>query len=268
MVVGARMIDDRAAEAAHNRDRVTVLIGIVAVIVVASIYTVSMSRSYDGMAGAVLSHHGHAGHAADGFLELFVMWTVMQVAMMSPTVVPMILMHAKVERYRRPERSPAIHSALFFAGYIAVWVAFSAVFALVQMTLQSAAMLSPQMASASPWLAGGILIAAGRFQSSKLKEACLKECRSPVTYLLLEWREGTTGALRMGAKHGVHCAGCCWALMALLFVAGVMNVVWMALITAFMLIEKVMPEGDLLGRLGGIGMTIWGICLIVLAMAE
>ena len=136
------MIDDRTAEAAHNRDRMTVLIGIAAVIAVASIYTVRMSQSYDRLAGAVLSHHGHAGHAANSFLELFVMWTVMQVAMMSPTVVPMILMHTKVERYRRPGRSPAIHSALFFVGYIAVWVAFSAAFALVQMTLRSAALFA------------------------------------------------------------------------------------------------------------------------------
>jgi predicted metal-binding membrane protein len=124
------------------------------------------------------------------------------------------------------------------------------------------------MASASPWLAGGILIAAGLFQFSKLKEACLSQCRSPVTYFMLEWREGNTGALRMGLKHGVHCVGCCWVLMALLFVAGVMNLLWMALITVFVLIEKVMPRGELFGRVGGVGMVIWGIGIIVMGMVK
>jgi predicted metal-binding membrane protein len=121
-----------------------------------------------------------------------------------------------------------------------------------------------QMASTSHWLSGGILIAAGLFQFSGLKEACLSQCRSPVTYFMLEWREGNTGALRMGLKHGVHCVGCCWVLMGLLFMAGVMNLLWMAVITGFVLLEKVMPKGDIFGRVGGVGMVIWGICLIVL----
>ena len=146
-----------------------------------------------------------------------------------------------------------------------MWVVFSAVFALVQMILQSSALLSPQMASASPWLAGGILVAAGLFQFSKLKEVCLNECRSPVTYFMLEWREEKTGALLMGLKHGIHCVGCCWVLMALLFVAGVMNLLWMGLVTAFVLTEKVTPKGDIFGRVGGVGMMIWGIFLILLA---
>ena len=258
------MTNNPIAEAVIKRDRNIILAGLSAIILVTAIYTVNMAHLYGEMSVAMLQHHNHTGHSGNSFSSLFIMWTVMQIAMMSPTAVPMILMHAKVERSRHPEQSPVIATALFFLGYIIVWVVFSGVFALVQMALQSSALLSPQMASASPWLAGGILIAAGLFQFSKLKEVCLNECRSPVTYFMLEWREGNNGALLMGLKHGIHCVGCCWVLMALLFVAGVMNLLWMALITAFVLIEKVMPKGDIFGRVGGVGMMLWGISLIML----
>lgn len=263
------MTHNLIAEAVIKRDRKIILAGLAAIVVVAAIYTINMAQSYNGVAAAMLHHHhDHAGHGGNNFLNLFIMWTVMQVAMMSPTAVPMILMHTKVERHRNPDQSPIVPTTLFFLGYIIVWAVFSAVFAGVQMALQSAALLPPEMESASPWLAGGILIAAGLFQFSKLKEACLNQCRSPVTYFMLEWREGNTGALLMGLKHGVHCVGCCWVLMALLFVAGVMNLLWMAVITAFVLLEKILPEGDVFGRVGGVGMIIWGICLIALAQVK
>lgn len=253
------------AAAVIKRDRTIVLGGLAALVVVAAIYTISMAKSYGGTSAAMMLHHDHAGHGGDSFLNLFIMWTVMQVAMMSPTAVPMILMHTKVERHRHPEQSPVIPTKLFILGYLLVWAAFSAVLALVQMLMQYTGLQSSQFASTGPWLAGGILIAAGLFQFSKLKQACLSQCRSPVTYFMLEWREGNTGALLMGSKHGIHCVGCCWVLMALIVVAGVMNLLWMAIITAFVLIEKAIPRGDTVGRVGGVGMVIWGICLIALA---
>jgi predicted metal-binding membrane protein len=191
------------------------------------------------------------------------MWTVMQVAMMSPTAVPMILMHGKVERHRQPQKLPFFRISLFFMGYIILWAIFSLAFAALQMGLQSAALLSPTMASNTPWLSGGILIATGLFQFSHLKQACLKQCRSPVTYLMTEWRNGRSGALLMGLKHGAHCVGCCWIIMALLFVAGVMNLFWMAAITAFVLIEKLAPHGDYFGRAVGIVLIVWGILVLV-----
>ena len=262
------MTHNPIADAVIKRDRTIVLTGLAAIFLAAAIYTVSMAQTYGGMPATMLHQHDHTGQGGDSFLILFTMWTVMMVAMMSPTAVPMVLMHTKVERHRHPEQSPIIPTTLFFMGYILVWTAFSAVLALGQMYLQSTALPSPGMASSSPWLAGGILIAAGLFQFSKLKEACLSQCRSPVTYFMLEWREGNTAALRMGLKHGVHCVGCCWVLMALLFVAGVMNLLWMALITAFVLIEKVMTRGDLFGRFGGVGMVVWGIGLIIITLVK
>jgi predicted metal-binding membrane protein len=135
--------------------------------------------------------------------------------------------------------------------------------AAVQMGLQATALLSPMMASSSSWLSGSVLVAAGLFQFSHLKQACLSQCRSPVTYFMTEWRNGHVGALLMGLNHGVHCVGCCWILMALLFVAGVMNILWMAIIMAFVLIEKLAVRGVLFGRIAGVGLIVWGIIVLI-----
>jgi len=258
------------AQTVIRRDRLIVLTGLAAVILAATIYTVNMTGTVN-MAGQLNKPMDvammPAGHSAmpgvHGFWMLFAMWFIMQVAMMSPTAVPMILMHGKIERHRQPHKFPFSRTALFFSGYIILWALFSLVFALLQMGLQSAELLSPMMATNTPWLTGGILIAAGLFQFSHLKQACLKQCRSPVTYLMTEWRNGPNGALLMGLKHGLHCVGCCWIIMALLFVAGVMNLFWMAAITAFVLIEKLAARGDQFGRIVGIGLIIWGILIII-----
>lgn len=252
------------AQAAVRRDRHIVLSGLAAVIFAATLYTVNMAgqliRPMD-IALKPMTHSGVSG--GHSFLMLFSMWTVMQVAMMSPTAVPMILMFVKAERHRHPQQLPFFRITLFFLGYVILWGVFSAVFALAQIGLYSVELLSPTMASTSPWLSGGILIAAGLFQFTPLKQACLKQCRSPVTYLMTAWRDGRAGALRMGLLHGLHCVGCCWILMALLFVAGVMNLFWMATITAFVLIEKLTPGGEIFGRVVGVGLIILGLLIVI-----
>jgi predicted metal-binding membrane protein len=133
---------------------------------------------------------------------------------------------------------------------------------MAQWGLQRAALLSPSAASASPLFGGTVLVAAGVFQWTPLKQACLTQCRSPLSFLMTEWREGKWGALVMGVKHGWYCVGCCWALMALLFVAGVMNLLWMAAITAFVLAEKLLPKGELLARVSGVVLIAAGILLL------
>jgi len=133
---------------------------------------------------------------------------------------------------------------------------------LAQWGLHSAALLSPMMVSTSPFLGGMLLLAAGLFQWTPLKYACLTHCRSPLSFLMTEWREGHWGALIMGLRHGSYCTGCCWFLMALLFVAGVMNVLWVATITAFVLIEKVAPRGDVVGRVAGVVLVIAGLMML------
>ena len=252
------------AQTVARRDRLILLASLSAVIMAAAIYTVNMARQLNSPMDVAQMAAGHSQlSGVNGLLMLFAMWTVMQVAMMSPTAVPMILMHGKIERHNQPERLPFLRSAIFFLGYIIIWAAFSLAFAGLQIGLQSAELLTPMMASSNALLTGGILIAAGLFQFSTLKQACLKQCRSPVTYLMTDWRNGRSGALMMGLKHGVHCVGCCWIIMALLFAAGVMNLFWMAIITAFVLIEKLTARGDYFGRVVGGGLIVGGILVII-----
>jgi predicted metal-binding membrane protein len=194
---------------------------------------------------------------------LVVMWALMMVAMMTPAAAPMILMFATIHRRRAAEGRPTVPTAIFILGYLLVWTLYSAVAAFTQAGLHAAALLSPAMAATSPLLAGGLLVAAGVFQWTPLKRACLAACRSPLSFLMTGWREGRGGALVMGLRHGLYCLGCCWALMALLFVAGVMNLLWVAAIAVAVLVEKVIPRGELVSRL--VGVALIGAGALVLA---
>ena len=187
-----------------------------------------------------------------------VMWTVMMVAMMTPSAAPVILLFAGAQRARRAARSPIV-TAVFGAGYLLVWTAFSAAAAAGQWALHQAAMLSPSMSTSSTWLGGGILVAAGIYQLTPTKRACLTHCQSPLGFLMSHWREGTAGALQMGLSHGLYCVGCCWALMCVLFVVGVMNLAWVGALTVFVLLEKAGPAGGMVARIAGAGMAVFGV---------
>jgi predicted metal-binding membrane protein len=170
----------------------------------------------------------------------FSMWVVMMAGMMIPSVAPMVLAHAAIVR-RAPGGRPLLWSGLFVGGYLLAWTGFSALAALAQgMLFRSGALDGPSMA-VGPWVGGAVLLAAGVFQLSRSKGACLSRCRAPIGYFLTEWREGRAGALAMGLRHGVFCVGCCWLLMAVLFVVGIMNILWGAALTAFVIAEKVLP---------------------------
>lgn len=196
-------------------------------------------------------------------LPLFLMWAEMMVAMMLPSATPMLLTFAKIQRNRRESEQPFVATGIFLLGYLTVWTGFSAVAAVMQWALHAKALLSPMMVSSSPLLGGGLLIAAGVFQWTPLKNACLSGCCSPVNFLMTSWREGRAGAFVMGLRHGFHCMGCCWFLMLLLFVAGVMNIWWIALITILVLLEKTVPRGLLVGKIAGIVFTVWGAWMML-----
>jgi len=198
---------------------------------------------------------------------IFLMWTVMMIAMMTPSAAPMILMFASVQRRRREGRSPYVSTGVFLSGYLLVWAFFSALAALAQWGLHSAALLSPMMMTTSAALGGALLAGAGIFQWTPLKQACLTRCRSPFDFIMTEWREGTGGAVAMGLRHGLICAGCCWMLMAILFVAGVMNLVWVAVIAAFVFAEKLLPRGRWVSRHSGAALVVWGAWLALAPMA-
>jgi predicted metal-binding membrane protein len=192
----------------------------------------------------------------------FVMWVVMMVAMMTTSAAPVIIMYQTVSRMQHKENDPLSSTWLFLLGYLVTWAGFSAAATLAQWGLHSAALLTPMMASASPLLGGALLVAAGVYQLTPLKDACLTHCRTPMGFLLAEWRDGKLGPLVMGMRHGLYCVGCCWLLMALLFVGGVMNLAWVALMAAYVLIEKVAPARMWLSRISGIAAIAWGLWMV------
>jgi predicted metal-binding membrane protein len=169
------------------------------------------------------------------------MWVVMMAGMMIPSVAPMVLTHASIMRRRVPRGAPFVPSGLFLGGYLVAWTGFSAVAALSQWVLYRAALLDGHSLAIGPWGGGAVLVAAAVFQVSPAKDKCLSQCRAPLGYFLTEWREGHRGAVVMGVRHGVFCIGCCWLLMAVLFAVGIMNILWGAAITAFVVAEKVLP---------------------------
>ena len=199
-------------------------------------------------------------------LFLLVMWAVMMVAMMVPSATPMIFAFLTVNRTRSVTNRQLVPIGIFVLGYLSVWTAYSAVATLAEWGLHQSALLSTSMASTSGALNGGVLIAAGVFQWTPLKRACLKGCRSPLSFLMSEWREGAAGAFVMGLRHGAYCLGCCWVLMALLFVAGVMNLFWVAVIALLVMAEKLLPKGEVLGKFAGAGLVAAGIVHIAKAL--
>jgi len=195
-------------------------------------------------------------------LALFTMWAVMMVAMMIPSAAPMILAFAGVNRARRAQSMTYVPTSAFVLGYVVAWAGYSVLATVVQEALHSAAMVSSMGVSTSRALGGVLLLAAGIFQWTPWKNTCLMHCRSPLGFIITEWREGVSGAFQMGLHHGVYCIGCCWLLMAVLFVAGVMNLWWVAAISVFVLIEKVAAVGPWTARSIGALFVLWGVWLL------
>jgi predicted metal-binding membrane protein len=192
------------------------------------------------------------------------MWAVMMVAMMVPTAAPMTLMYAAVARKAAAQHNPTAPTFVFVAGYIAMWTVFSLVATIAQYALDRAALLSPMMVSTSTRFGAALLIAAGIYQFTPLKNTCLKNCRAPAHFISRYWRTGNLGAFRLGLRFGAYCVGCCWILMALLFVGGVMNLLWIAAIAIFVLLEKTIPFGDVSGRVAGAAMILVGALSLAL----
>ena len=195
------------------------------------------------------------------------MWWIMMCAMMMPSAAPMVLLYARV--YRHAQRhgqieSPYVPTASFVAGYLFVWLVFSLAATSLQWLLESLGLLDAMMMWSSDLvLSGGLLIAAGTYQFLPLKQACLKHCRSSVDFVSRNWRQGSTGAAAMGIEHGIYCVGCCWPIMALLFVGGIMNVVWIAGLAILVLVEKITPAGRQVANAAGAAMIAAGGYLLV-----
>ena len=197
-----------------------------------------------------------------GFV-MFLMWWIMMIAMMLPSAAPMILLFATVNRNKRSRGSPIVPTGVFTLGYLVTWAGFSLAATLVHWLLDRSGLLSADMATAAGWLGGLILIAAGIYQMTPLKYACLRQCRNPFDFVVNCWRPGQWGAFRMGFSHGIYCVGCCWVMMGLLFYGGVMSLYWIVALSVIVLIEKVLPKGDQLGWLTGLVLIGWGILVLI-----
>ena len=193
------------------------------------------------------------------------MWWVMMIAMMAPSAAPFVLLYGKAMRHANASGSTAyVPTAFLLAGYLSAWLAFSVAAAVLQHALTVAGVVSSGMLqSTSRTFSALVLAAAGVYQLSPLKHACLARCRTPVAFLTRHWRPGRLGAFRLGVHHGAWCVGCCWLLMALLFVGGVMNVVWIAALALLVLIEKIAPAGPLVGRVSGGLLLAWAAATLV-----
>jgi len=254
----------RAVSRAYNRDRTIVLGGLVGLCMLAWLYLFYLVWMMDRMQVAMAEPQVLNWTAAEA-LFCFIMWAVMMVGMMIPSAAPMIMVFTQTYRKRISRGQPYVPTGLFVLGYLTIWTLFSIAATAAQWGLHTTALLSPTLLkSTSPALGGVILIAAGVFQWTDLKQRCLKHCRSPLNFLLNEWRDGRSGALIMGLRHGVFCVGCCWALMGLLFVTGVMNLLWVTLIGIFVLAEKLVPFQRWMSGGAGALLISWGLWLLMM----
>lgn len=236
------------ADGARN-DRLIVLAAVIAASVVAWVYIVNQAQSMSGM-GDAMQVQLQTWTAVD-LLLLFVMWTIMMIGMMLPSAAPLILSYAAEAREERAAQHVLAPAAALVLGYVAVWTGFSVAATIAQWGLHEAALLSPMMVSTSPVLSAILLIAAGIYQLTPMQYNLLKRCRQPLHFLRLHWREGTGGAFIMGLEHGAYCLGCCFVLMGILFFGGVMNLLLLAAVAVFVLVEKALPFGNIAGRVSG-----------------
>ena len=258
-----------SVSAASGRERLIILGSIAAITILSWIYLVHLSRhpgsaeEYARMMAAMGMTVDRAWTPLDAALTL-AMWSVMMVGMMAGSATPMLLLYAGTQTSTETRPLP-LSVLLFGGGYLAVWTGFSAAATAAQWTLQRLALLSQTMAAARPELAAAILIVAGIYQLTPLKTACLRECRSPLGFLVTKWRNGRAGAFRMGIEHGVVCLGCCWALMLVLFAVGVMNLACVAALAVIVLVEKIAPGGMILSRVSGVALLVAGAVVLFTA---
>ncbi|MGK9200529.1 MULTISPECIES: DUF2182 domain-containing protein [Sinorhizobium] len=289
---------DTALESLLRRDRVIVAVSLAALTVIAWTYTLwlaaamnidGMSMSGPGMgadmrmdpamemdgmemdAGAALSLGTVLGISPRPWSSVeagvtLTMWIVMMVGMMLPSATPMILLYARVGRQSRKEGKPFAATGFFAGGYLLAWVGFALAATLGQWLMEGT-LLSPALASASRIFSGAVLIVAGLYQWTPLKDSCLSQCQAPIVFLQRHggFRRDPAGAVGLGLRHGLYCIGCCWALMTLLFVGGIMNVLWIAAIAIFVLAEKVFFPGRLLSRIAGTLLIAAGLWQLVSA---
>lgn len=252
------MSDSSVLTSLLRRDRAIGIGGLAGAILLAWLYLLQGAGMGMGAMGDLGMPTMRTSWSPSYFALMLVMWAVMMTAMMLPSAAPMILLYGTIARRRRAQGTVTPSTGIFALGYVAVWATFSLAATILQWGLDAAALLSPMMATTSSVVAGVVLVGAGIYQWTPLKQSCLRQCQSPLDFVLGNWREGSRGALVMGVRHGAFCLGCCWMLMLLLFVGGAMNLLWIVGIAVVVLVEKLAPGGLWLGRATGAALIGWG----------
>ncbi|MFZ0694768.1 MAG: DUF2182 domain-containing protein [Alphaproteobacteria bacterium] len=276
-------MSDSALEAVLRRDRAIIVSALVLLVALAWVYVLWLTAGMDtgGMnmggrdmtgfrmipAGAGIMAPASAPWSLFEFTLVFMMWAVMMIGMMTPSAAPMILIHARIARQAAARQKPFSATVWFAGGYLAAWIAFALAATCAQWALERASLLTPTMESATNILGGVVLIVAGVYQCTPAKDACLTQCQAPVMFIQRHggFRRDAFGTLWLGLRHGAYCVGCCWALMALLFVGGVMNVLWIAGLAIFVLLEKVIPAGRSISRVAGCLLLVSGAWFLAAA---
>lgn len=265
---------DNTLEKAIRHDRLIVIAALLVIIALSWAYLLAGSGL--GMPALQMTRLAPFGMSAEmmrpvawtpGYaLLVFFMWWLMMLAMMLPSAAPAILLFATLNHGRHKHGHPHVATSIFAAGYLATWAGFSLLALTLQWALERTGTLSPMLVGTNLIVNGILLLAAGAYQLTPIKHACLRHCRAPLAFLSTHWRRGARGALRMGLLHGSYCVGCCWFLMGLLFFGGVMNLYWIAGLAIYVLLEKTLPAGHWLGYLTGVALLVWGSALLALAI--
>lgn len=238
------------------RERIVLLAVVVLVAALSWAWIIAMSLDMYGAMDGWSAWMMTSAWDSTYFILLWAMWAVMMSAMMLPSATPTILLYLRTARAKEPASTNSVSVYALLGGYLAVWSFFSVIATGLQWLLASLALMSPMMESASPIVTAVLLTIAGLYQFTPLKRSCLRACRSPLSFLMQHWQTGTLGAFRMGLQHGTDCLGCCWALMLLLFAGGVMHLGVITALTAWVILEKLLPLGQWVARAGGIAMII------------
>jgi predicted metal-binding membrane protein len=252
-----------SVSASRRADRTAVFVGLAGVTAIAWILTARFAGGMSMPTGSM--DMASAMPPAASLLLVSAMWAAMMVGMMVPSATPMVVAYTDWIRRGRISGSRLGAVTSFLSGYVLVWVGFSLLAAILQVTLEGVGQLTAMGATSRPALGGAVLVLAGLFQVTPWKESCLRRCRTPVGFLIAEWRDGAPGALLMGIRHGANCLGCCWALMAVLFVVGTMHLVWMAVIAGFVLAEKVAPRALRVRYMAAVALIGWGASTLLTA---
>ena len=275
--------DNQIFEKAPLRDRMTVYVGVFVVLLVSWFYILGMGWHMNTLPFVENKMMNMSMEKSMGFLDtilmwmppssgswvlsdfvlLFLMWSVMMIAMMTPSILPMLMLFTTLNARNKSKGKDTSSTLLLLAGYLMSWVLFSLVITLPEYAMHKSGLLNPMMEPTHAYLGSVMLIIAGIYQFTPFKDACLTVCQSPLTFLMNNWKDGNLGAFLVGYKHGFYCIGCCWALMLTLFALGVMNIMWVMVLTIFVLFEKLSYKNPLLfRRVAGYALILWGILLV------